>query len=209
MSKSRQGERAVVIRSFRLPLKEHNGDLQCVFLCEFGYHHNDVIMSVMVSQITSLTIVSSTIYSSAEQRKHQSSASVAFVRWIHRWPVHSPHKGPVTRKMFPFDDVIMIILWVIFTIYPPKTNMVQLWCVGWNYLLYSAILQTQFSNAFCKTFFDILMKISMKFVLWGTINDESTLVQVTAWHRTGEPTTPICVPKLQCVVNRRVWVTYT
>ena len=39
--------------------------------------------------------------------KHQSSASLAFVRGIHRWPVNSPHKGPVTRKMFPFDDVIM------------------------------------------------------------------------------------------------------
>ena len=45
------------------------------------------------------------------QRKHQSSASLAFVRWIHRWPVNSPHKGPVTRKMFPFDDVIMCCWW--------------------------------------------------------------------------------------------------
>ena len=44
----------------------------------------------------------------ADQRKHQSSASLALVRGIHRWPVNSPHKGPVTRKMFPFDDVIMI-----------------------------------------------------------------------------------------------------
>ena len=41
------------------------------------------------------------------QRKHQSSASLAFVRGIHRWPLKSPHKGPVTRKMFLFDDVIM------------------------------------------------------------------------------------------------------
>ena len=46
-------------------------------------------------------------YSAADQRKHQSSASLAFVRGIHRWPVNSPHKWPVTRKMFPFDDVIM------------------------------------------------------------------------------------------------------
>ena len=43
----------------------------------------------------------------ADQRKHQSSASLAFVRGIHRWPVNSQHKGPVTRKMFPYDDVIM------------------------------------------------------------------------------------------------------
>ena len=43
----------------------------------------------------------------AHQRKHQSSASLAFVRGSHRRPVNSPHKWPVTRKMFPFDDVIM------------------------------------------------------------------------------------------------------
>ena len=61
-----------------------------------------------MSQITSLTIVYSTVYSGADQRKHQSPASLAFVPVIHRWPVNSPHKWPVTRKMFPFDDVIML-----------------------------------------------------------------------------------------------------
>ena len=71
------------------------------------FHYNDVIMSPMAFQITSLTIVYSIIHSGADQRKHQSSASLAFVRGINRWPVNSPHKGPVTRKMFPFDDVIM------------------------------------------------------------------------------------------------------
>ena len=55
-------------------------------------HYNDIIMSTMASQITSLTIVYSTIYSSTAQRKHQSSASLAFARGIHRWPVNSPHK---------------------------------------------------------------------------------------------------------------------
>ena len=50
-----------------------------------------------------------TVYSDADQRKHQSSASLAFVWGIHRAPVNSPHKWPVTRKMFPFDDVIMCI----------------------------------------------------------------------------------------------------
>ena len=49
----------------------------------------------------------SVVYSDADQSKHQSSASLAFVRGIHRWPVNSPHKGPVARKMFQFDDVIM------------------------------------------------------------------------------------------------------
>ena len=70
-------------------------------------HFDDVIMGEMASQITSLTIVYSTVYSGADQRKHQSSASLAFVQGIHREPVNSPHKWPVTRKMFPFDDVIM------------------------------------------------------------------------------------------------------
>ena len=57
-------------------------------------------MMEMASQITSLAIVCSIIYSDADQRKHQSSASLAFVRGIHRGPVNSPHKWPVTRKCF-------------------------------------------------------------------------------------------------------------
>ena len=61
----------------------------------------------MASQITSLTTVYPSVYSGADNRKQQSSVSQAFVRGIHRWSVYSPHKGPVTQKMFPFDDVIM------------------------------------------------------------------------------------------------------
>ena len=70
-------------------------------------HCNDIIMSAMASQITSLAIVYSTAFSAADERKHQSSTSLAFVRGLHRWSANSPHKGPVTRKMFPFDDIIM------------------------------------------------------------------------------------------------------
>ena len=77
------------------------------FVSRTANHYNDVIMSAMASQITSLAIVYSTVYSGVDQRKHQSSPSLAFVRGIHRWPMNSPHKGPVTRKMFTFDDVIM------------------------------------------------------------------------------------------------------
>ena len=66
-------------------------------------HYNDIIMSTMMSQITSLTIVYSTVYSDADQRKHQSSVSLAFVRGIHRGLVNSLHKRPVTWKMFPFS----------------------------------------------------------------------------------------------------------
>ena len=64
-------------------------------------------MSAMASQITGVSIVCTTVCSGADQRKHQSSGSLAFVRGIHRRPLNSPHKGPVTRKMFPFNDVIM------------------------------------------------------------------------------------------------------
>ena len=71
-------------------------------------HYNDVIIGAITSQITSFTIVYSTVYSGADQRKHQSSVSLAFVRGIHRWPVNSPHKWPVTRKMFSFDDINMM-----------------------------------------------------------------------------------------------------
>ena len=70
-------------------------------------HYDDVIMTMLESQITSLTVVYAIVYSGVHQRKHQSSASLAFVREIHRGPVNFPHKWPVTRKMFPFDDVIM------------------------------------------------------------------------------------------------------
>ena len=70
-------------------------------------HYSDVMMGTVASRTTSLTTVYSTDYSDTYQRKQLSSASLAFVRGIHRGPVNSPHKWPVTRKMFPFDDVIM------------------------------------------------------------------------------------------------------
>ena len=95
---------------------------------EHNKHYDDVIMDAMASEITSLTIVYSTVYSGTDQSKHQSSALLAFVWGIHRWPVNSPHKGPVTRKMLPFDDVIMNserlqISWGI----PSITNVGVVW----------------------------------------------------------------------------------
>ena len=73
-----------------------------------GNHYNAVIMGAIASQITSLTIVYSTVYWRRRSKKHQSSASLAFVCGIHRGPMNSPHKRPVRRNMSPFDDVIMI-----------------------------------------------------------------------------------------------------
>ena len=86
-------------------------------------YYSDVIIGAVASQITSLLIVYSTVYSGADQRKHQSSVSLASVRENHRWPVNYPHKCPVSGKMFPFDDAIMsevntgaghIHIWVIY-----------------------------------------------------------------------------------------------
>ena len=74
-------------------------------ICSSIAHYSEVMMGTMASQITSVLIVCSAVCPGADQRKHQSS--LAFVRGIHRWPVDCPHKGPVTRKMFPFDNVIM------------------------------------------------------------------------------------------------------
>ena len=64
-------------------------------------------MGRMASQITSLTIIYSTVYLRRRSKKRQRSAPLAFVQGSHRGPVNTPHKGPVTRKMFPFDDVII------------------------------------------------------------------------------------------------------
>ena len=115
------------------------------------YHYGDVIMTAMTSQITSLTIVYSIFCSDADQRKHQSSASLAFVRGIHRWPVNSPHKWPVMRKMctsqcremLDHDDVIK---WRHFPRYwpfvrgihrspvnsPTKASDAELWYFRWS-----------------------------------------------------------------------------
>ena len=88
-------------------------------------HYSDVIMGAMASQITSLTIVYSTVHSGTDQRKHQSSASLTFVQGIHRWPVNSPHKWPVTRKTFPFDDVTKLWTHIRFDI----SSSVSCWCL--------------------------------------------------------------------------------
>ena len=75
--------------------------------------YGDVIMGMMASQISRLTIVYSIVYLGADQRKHQSSASLAFVLGIHKWPV--------MQKMFPFDDVIM-----------DCTALIGLYTLPWN-----------------------------------------------------------------------------
>ena len=111
-------------------------------------------MNVMASQITSLKIGYSTVYSGAYQRKYQSSASLAFVMGIHRWPMNSPHKGPVTRKMFPFYDAI--IKGPVMTQEFPchGVHMFGLWrmgmfstiCIAWKIL---RCVQRELTSNFC------------------------------------------------------------
>ena len=108
-------------------------------------------MSTIASQITSLTIVYSIVYSDADQRKHQSSASLAFVRGIHGGPVNSSHKWPVSRKMFPFDDVIMLYNW---------SDLWKTWC------------RPEFVNLFIKTEWQFFFTFAQWHAL--QINDQMT-----------------------------------
>ena len=121
-----------------------------------GLDYSGVIVGAAASQITSLTIVYSTVLSDIDQGKLQSSAPLAFVRGIHRGPVISPHKWPVTRKMFPFDDVIMISIlfgpgrllsyinisskyshlilkyWFLYWFYIHVDQFIAMWCFAWH-----------------------------------------------------------------------------
>ena len=87
-----------------ITFSQHNSDsMEILFCCNSvpGLNELDGASNHRFS------IVCSAVCLGADQREHQSSASLAFERGNHRWPVNSPHKGPVTRSMFPFDDVIM------------------------------------------------------------------------------------------------------
>ena len=198
-------------------------------------------MGMIASQITSLMIVYSIVYSDADQRKHQSSASLAFVQGIHRGPVNSLHKWPVTRKMFPFDDVIMDTMQcrynvVSFLWNPYKRHPIAYWlgwgmgCLLWVQILIDILLQSlqlciQYSvildrvitapdcrssivvdtvnilrprqkgcrfadDTFKRIFLNenvlILIKISLKFIPNGPVNNIPALIQIMAWRRPGD-----------------------
>ena len=104
------GEAIRIVHGFRCPddARSHGISSEAIDLYDKLYQYDNVIMNTMASQITSITVVYSIVYSDADQRKHQSSASLAFVWGIHRDRWIPPHKRPVTRKKFPFDDVIML-----------------------------------------------------------------------------------------------------
>ena len=106
-------------------------------------HYGDVIMDAIASQITSLTIVYSIVYSDADQRKHESSVSLAFVRGIHRGPLNSRHKWPVTRKIFPFDDVIMFpcILTTVLCLYINSSYWYHV--IMFNFILHNGLITVE------------------------------------------------------------------
>ena len=67
-------------------------------------HYSDVIMRAVAYQITRISCLLN-VCSGSDQRKTSKLLVTGRLRGIHRWPVNSPHKGPVTPRMFPFDDV--------------------------------------------------------------------------------------------------------
>ena len=137
-------------------------------------------MSAMASLITGVLIVYSTVYSRADQRKQHSSALLAFVRGIPWSPVNSPHKELVTRKMFPFDDVIMeiifpfvVIKWNLFTRHQfpldPKVSIVS----KWDFILqnmdpYNNGMQIHHISKILSTcqFFELPMRNFPFFIAW-------------------------------------------
>ena len=127
----------------------------------------------MASQITGVSGVCSTVCSGEDQRKQQSSASLAFVRGIHRWPVDSCHKGPVTRKMFSFDDVItrngnicqlIEAEWHIYASLTPGRNPTQWWLTAnWTLInIYSMNFRNNLSNHHSRKSYNALKKCRLQ-----------------------------------------------
>ena len=90
---------ANITKAWTIIWSGYHYDTRTILWYRWSYqtHYSDV-MSATVSQITGVSLVCINLCSDPDQRKHQSSAWLAFERGIHRWPVDTPNKGPVTRK---------------------------------------------------------------------------------------------------------------
>ena len=142
-------------------------------------------MGEIASQITSLDIVYSTVYSGTDQRKHQSSASLAFVWGIHRGPVNSPHKWPVTRKMFPFDDVIML------SIIPLKITFCEMYHNQENVFKMSSAKWRPFcSGIVCNTVWQSRVFDSYSFAIYRHFSWDLTALKILPGARSLTTITP-------------------
>ena len=77
------------------------------FILRLPFHYGGAITGAIASQITSLAIVYSAFYSGADQRKTSKLRVTGLCAGNSPGNGEFPHKWPVTRKMFPFDDVIV------------------------------------------------------------------------------------------------------
>ena len=134
-------------------------------------------MGAIVSEITSPTTVYSTVYSDADQRKHQSSAPLAFVRGIHRGPVTSPHKWPVTRKMLPFDDVIMMSNLSHFRC-RPKSRV----CKMWKYKISKDVWISHKASIFGCMDGTLIIKVARN--LWFAVSNSAPIAHFTSALKT-------------------------
>ena len=149
-------------------------------------HYSDVTMSTMAPQSTTVSIVYSIICSGTHL--DQSSASLAFVRGIHWWPVDSPHRGLVMQKMLPFDDVIMSksqSLWYYMSsiIHFGKKNVWKLYPEIWHACDSSHACQIPGNNS--HTFFSLSVYVQYILNLWNPVSfkcSEATLSQDTMWE---------------------------
>ena len=143
-------------------------------------HYSDVIMNAMASQITGLTIVYSTVYSGTDKTKHQSSASLALCGEFtgHQWV--PPHKGPVTRKMFPFDDVIMFVNAASCTHCAGRWYGVTLvWTMKSIEPEYSPLIYLQLCFRHCNPLSLCCFRSLLRSIIWSQISRDIIAIKLT------------------------------
>ena len=177
------------------------GEIQPAAFKEHRNHCSDVITSTMVPQITCVSSVYATLASGADQRKYQSFASLAFVRGIHRWPMNSSHKGPVTLENVSIWWCHHVMVMASKTAEGLATVMIYYQstaccaCANLNSLpwrKWPPFCRQHFQMHFHEWKVCISILISLRFVPKGPIDNKSALVQVMAWHQKGD--TPLSEP---------------
>ena len=128
-------------------------------------HYSDVMIGAMASQTTGVSIVYAIVCSDADQRKHQSSASLALVGGNHQLPMNSPHKGPVTRRIFPFDNVIMILSFSTLFKFSKSVELIPQEVVQWKWLLMNE-LYINFRAEWCRKSFNRCIIPTTRDILW-------------------------------------------